>query len=48
MKGYFCYFVVVHMPPQVADQGMKGITFLRDAIMTECDTYDWQCKQTGG
>ena len=31
---------------QVADQGMKGITFLRDAIMTECDTYDWECKQT--
>ena len=25
---------------------MKGITFLRDAIMTECDPYDWQCKQT--
>eukprot|EP01052_Picozoa_sp_SAG31_P010987 SAG31_NODE_612_length_13548_cov_171.183285_4_plen_332_part_00 len=31
---------------QVADQGMKGITFLRDAIMTECDPFDFACMQT--
>ena len=31
---------------QVADQGMKGITFLRDAVMTECDQFDFACKKT--
>ena len=28
---------------QVADQGMKGITFLRDGIVTECDAFDYAC-----
>ena len=25
---------------------MKGITFLRDAVMTECDQFDFACKKT--
>ena len=31
---------------QVADQGMKGITFLRDGIMVECPKFDPYCFNT--
>jgi hypothetical protein len=31
---------------QVADQGMKGITFLRNSILTECEPFDFACMKT--